>query len=142
MNGEELSYELDEQIAVGALVRLAAEYVRAGHRYVFLADFRNQVVPQLLQQLAHEEAGFVVLTFSDESRIPDRVTNPDRPSGYRDVEAAVEANRWLMDQTLPGALKIDVSSHSADVVAEKIARRYGLLNRSVQRKPLPDTTNL
>jgi len=133
MNGEPLPYEGDEQIAVGALVRIAAEYVRAGHRYVFLSDFRNEVVPQLIKHLATEEVRFVILSFSDESTISERVLDPDRPSGYRNVDAAVEANRWLADQAFPNALRIDVSTNPADAVVETIACTYRLPNKPLER---------
>ena len=133
MNGKLIDYSLDEQIAVRAMAKVAAAYSRAGHSRVFMSDFRIEVVPMLLEELSDQEVRVLVLVFSDESLIRDRVLNPQRPSGYRNVDEAVKVNRWFLSHPITGALQIDVSGADVDAVIERIASAYGLPNRPLER---------
>ena len=87
----------------------------------------------LLEELSDQEVRVLVLVFSDESLIRDRVLNPQRPSGYRNVDEAVKANRWFLAHPITGALQIDVSSADVDAVIERIASAYGLPNKPPER---------
>jgi dephospho-CoA kinase len=133
MNGKWIDYSVDEEIAVRALAKVAVEYSRAGHSRVFISDFRTEVVPMLLEELSDQEVRVLVLVFSDESLIRDRVLDPQRSSGYRDVDEALKVNRWFLAQKINGALQIDVAAADVDAVIERIANAYGLPNKPLER---------
>jgi cytidylate kinase len=133
MNGKWIDYAVDEQIAVRAMAKVAIEYSRAGHSRVFISDFRTEVVSMLLEELSDQDVRVLVLVFSDESLIRARVLDPQRPSGYRNVDEAVKANRWFLAQTISGASQIDVAAADVDAVIGRIAVAYGLPNKPLER---------
>jgi hypothetical protein len=119
MNGRRLSYEEDEAIAIRGIVAVAKAYVRSGHHAVLLGDFRLEAWHHVLDAVGDFPHLVVKLVFEDDSALAERVLDPSRPSGYRDVGAAQEINQDLRSMDIPGSVEIDVSAQSvSDVVIQ------------------------
>lgn len=122
-NGTAISYEEDERTAVQALVGVAKVYSDAGHRAVFVSDFRNEVLPLAFASLDAYPYQVVRLYSSAEAILEQRVMAPARSSGYRDVEAAQAANREIMAMDFGGSLDIDVARYGIEDVLAMIRSR-------------------
>lgn len=119
-NGIAIPYTEDERIAVCGLVAIAKVYSDEGHKVVLISDFRNEVLPLGWRQLGEYPYRVVRLYSSVDSALAVRITDPTRPSGYRDVAAAQVANRIIQAMNLGDSLDIDVSMLSVEHVIEQV----------------------
>ena len=119
-DGERIAYEEDETIAVDALIQVAKTYVRHGHRYVLLSDFRLATVECVRDLLTDVPHLFVVLYSSDEATLTARVLDESRSSGYRDTAEAVALNAQYPHLELPNSFLVDTGEASLEEVVESI----------------------
>jgi hypothetical protein len=130
-NGLAIPYEEDEKTAVRALIAVAQIYCAAGHRVVLVSDFRNAVLPLVLELLAAQPYRVLRLYSSDEDLLATRVLEPTRSSGYRDVAAAQAGNREIQTLDLGDSLDIDVASHGVDRILEIIRTEILAPNQAI-----------
>jgi len=121
-DGERIAYEEDEAIAVDALIQVAKTYVRHGHRYVLLSDFRLATLARVRELLTDVPHLFVVLHSSDEAALTSRVLDESRSSGYRDTAEAVALNAQYPYLELPNSLLVDTGKASVGVAVESIVK--------------------
>lgn len=113
-DGERIAYEEDEAIAVDALIQVAKTYVRRGHRYVLLSDFRLATLESVRALLAGVPHLFIVLHNADEPLLTSRVLDESRSSGYRDAEEAVALNAQYPHLGLPNSVLVDTGKASVE----------------------------
>lgn len=130
-NGIALPYSEDEQIAVCGLVAVSKVYAERGHHVVLISDFRNEVLSLVWEQLVGYPYRVVRLYSSVDSLLAQRVKEPTRPSGYRDVALAQAANREIRAMTLGDSLDIDVATQSIEQVIEQIRVNILVPNRAM-----------
>ncbi len=121
-DGERIAYEEDEAIAVDALIQVAKTYVRHGHRYVLLSDFRLATLESVRDLLAGVPHLFVVLHNADETLLTSRVLDESRSSGYRDAAEAVALNAQYPHLGLPDSVLVDTGKASVEEAVEAIVK--------------------
>jgi hypothetical protein len=121
-DGERIAYEEDEAIAIDALIQVAKTYVRHGHRYVLLSDFRLATLERVRELLAGVPHLFVVLHNADESLLTSRVLDESRSSGYRDAAEAMALNAQYPHLGLPNSILADTGKTSVAEVVEGIVK--------------------
>lgn len=132
MNGQHIAYEQDEAIAIRGLIAVAREYVNAGHHVVFIGDFRIESLDVVFQLLSGEPHQTLKLICSDDALLSQRVLEPTRPSGYRDVDASLQANRRFIAMDIPNCCVIDVARNSVDRVIDVVVHDILLPNGGMQ----------
>lgn len=130
-NGMTIPYVEDERIAVCGLVAVAKVYSDLGHRVVLISDFRNEVLPLVWQQLDAYPHQVVRLYSSVGKVLAERVSEPTRPSGYRDVAGAQVANDEIRAMRFRQSLDIDVATQTLERVVEQIRVNILLPNGAV-----------
>ncbi|MFN8529684.1 MAG: AAA family ATPase [Anaerolineae bacterium] len=131
MNGVRIDYVQDERIAIQALFAVAREYAHSGHRVVFVSDFRLETLDQV-EQAALDFQHTIKLVSSDDAILQTRVLDDTRPSGYRDVKEALEANRKYIAMQSPNSIHIDVAKTPLDEVVRIVAEAVLIPNSAVQ----------
>lgn len=118
LNGQRISYEQDEAIAIKVLYAAANVYTQAGHHVVMLTDFRVEVVNSVFELQDEVEGVSVILWTSDEDVLRSRILS--RTEGFRDpVKAIADNSRWK-DMLAPHAVRIDVNELSIEQICSRI----------------------
>lgn len=108
MNGQAISYEEEEKIAVCALLNVATTYCEQGHKIVLVSDFRLNSFSQVLDSIGLASP-VIKLIASDEDILRLRVLNSSRPSAYRNVDEALHLNKKIISRTFENELCVDVT---------------------------------
>jgi molybdopterin-guanine dinucleotide biosynthesis protein len=133
MNGVKIAYPHDESIAIKALIAVAREYVKGGHRVVFVSDFRIETLESVLAQLSTDFHQTIKLICTDDDKLKQRVLDSERPSGYRNVDESLEANKRYIAMELPDCCVIDVATTSINDAVEIVEKNILAPNKAVQR---------
>ena len=105
-------------MAFDNLVAILKNYARHGYHHVLVNDLRDHRVQQLPEVLANYNFIIITLVISDDAVMRARVLNPERDSGFRDVEAALAWNRTLLDRpAVANEHKLDTTTLS---IAESV----------------------
>ncbi|MEY2831030.1 MAG: hypothetical protein RLZZ574_288 [Cyanobacteriota bacterium] len=108
MNGQAISYQEEEEIAVVALLNVAKTYCENGHNVVFVSDFRLNSLDLVMRSIGLSSP-VIKLIASDTNILRKRVLNPSRPSTYRDVDEALHINQKIFSTTFENQLALDVT---------------------------------
>lgn len=115
-NGE-IPYPEEEQISFENLVLVTRNYVQHGFRAVILTDLEDHRIAQIADVFSGLDYCILTLVVHDEDVLSRRVLDPDRTSGYRDVETAIEINRRILGRSpYPGEYRLDVTDCDLECV--------------------------
>ena len=116
---------LEEQMAFDNLIAILKNYARHGYKHVIVNDLRDHRVQQIPEALARYEYMIITLVISNDDVLATRVINPERDSGFRNVEAALAWNRSLLERPpVENEYKLDTTKLS---VAETVEVVYQLI---------------
>jgi hypothetical protein len=133
MNGVKIAYPQDESIAIKALIAVAREYVSGGHSVVFVSDFRIETLESVLAHLSPDFHQTIKLVCTDDAKLKQRVLEPTRPGGYRNVEVSLEANKRYIAMKIPNCRVIDVATISINDAVEIVEKDILIPNKAVQQ---------
>jgi chloramphenicol 3-O-phosphotransferase len=88
----------EEAMAFENLLFILQNYARHGYTNVIVNDLRDHRIQQLPTALAGYNFVIVTLVVTDDAVLAGRVRNPERDSGFRDVAAALDWNRDLLQR--------------------------------------------
>lgn len=113
MNGQAISYEAEEKIAVCALLNVAKTYFEHGHKVVLVSDFRLNSFNLVMHQIGLTSP-VIKLIASNENILRFRILDNSRSSAYRNVDEALSFNRKIISQTFENELSIEVTKYSLE----------------------------
>lgn len=100
--------EDEEAMAFENLLFVVRNYLRHGYENVIITDFTEPRVAEFPGLFPEADLLIATLVLRDDAELRRRVMLPERDSGFRDEEAAVEWNRAILDRgTLRGEKKVD-----------------------------------
>ncbi len=99
----------EEQMTFENLLYILKNYRKHGYQNVIINDLQDERIQQIPTVFAGSRYKIFTLTVED-AILRQRVLNPTRDSGFRDVRAASEWNKQIMERkNLQGEHKIDNS---------------------------------
>ncbi len=117
----------EEQMAFENLLYILQNYARHGYQQVLINDLRDHRVQQLPTVLHGYDLRIITLVVTQDAVLADRVRNPQRDSGFRDVAAALAWNRAVLARpTVPNETKLDNTNLSPE---ETVAQILALLEQ-------------
>jgi len=82
------------------LVFILKNYVRNGYTNVLVTDLREGRIEQVSAIFNDHSYAIVTLVVNDEVELRRRVVDPERDSGFRDIDAAVAWNKRERERDL------------------------------------------
>ncbi len=112
---------LEEQMAFDNLVAILENYARHGYKYVIVNDLEDARVQQMPEVLKAHTFVIITLVITEDDVLAARVLNPERDSGFRNVEAALAWNRALLvRKTVANEYKLDTTHLSITETMEAV----------------------
>jgi dephospho-CoA kinase len=118
--------EKEEQMAFENLIFILKNYIRNGYKNVIVNDLKDFRIEQIPNIFADEDYLIVTLVLHDDDELRSRVLNPDRDSGFRDVERALAWNRAVIERpTVKNEYKLDNTANRPQDTAQEIMNLIG-----------------
>ncbi len=113
--------EREEQMAFENLVFILKNYIRNGYKNVIINDLKDFRIEQIPDIFADDDYLIVTLVLHDDNELRARVLDPNRDSGWRNVERAIEWNRAVIERPAVGnEYKLDNTAKSPEDAAREI----------------------
>lgn len=113
--------EKEEQMAFENLVFILKNYIRNGYQNIIVNDLRDFRIEQIPRVFEAEDYLIVTLTVHDTDELRTRVLDPERDSGFRDVEKALAWNRAVIARpAVKNEYKLDNTAKSPEETAQEI----------------------
>lgn len=113
--------EKEEQMAFENLVFILKNYIRNGYENVIVNDLKDFRIEQIPEVFADDDYLIVTLVVYDDDELRKRVLDPNRDSGWRDVERALEWNRAVIRRpAVRNECKLDNTVNSPEDTAWEI----------------------
>jgi len=97
----------EEKMSFENLVFIIKNYIKNGYKNVIVNDLKDDKVLRLAKIFTRRKIAIISLIVEDEE-LKKRIMNPQRDSGFRDVNRALESNRMLKQRKpLSNELRID-----------------------------------
>ena len=118
--------EKEEQMAFENLVFILKNYIRNGYKNVIVNDLKDFRIEQIPEVFADDDYLIVTLILYDDDELRARVLDPNRDSGWRDVERALEWNRAVVGRpAVKNEYKLDNTAKSPEDAAQEIINLIG-----------------
>lgn len=118
--------EKEEQMAFENLVFILKNYIRNGYKNIIVNDLKDFRIEQIPGIFADDDYLIVTLVLHDDEELRARVLDPNRDSGWRDVERALEWNRAVIERpAVKNEYKLDNTANRPEETAQKIINLIG-----------------
>lgn len=108
------------------LVFILKNYIRNGYKNVIINDLKDDKALKLAKIFSRRKIALVSLVVRDEE-LRKRVIDPQRDSGFRDVERALEYNKMLKQRKpLKNELRIDNTHNDPRKTVKEILNYLGM----------------
>lgn len=119
--------EEEEQMAFENLIFILKNYLRNGYKNIIVNDLKDFRVQQIPQFFADEDYLIVTLVVNNEEELRERVLNPTRDSGWRDVERALAWNQRIIERpAVRNEYKLDNTTKIPQQTAQEILNLISL----------------
>src|SRR5688500_17528150 len=113
--------EKEEQMAFENLVFILKNYIRNGYKNVIVNDLKDFRIEQIPEVFADDDYLIVTLILYDDEELRARVLDPNRDSGWRNVEKALEWNRAVIERpAVRNEHKLDNTANTPEKTAQEI----------------------
>ena len=119
--------EKEEQMTFENLIFILKNYIRNGYKNVIVNDLKDFRIEQIPQAFAGDDFLIVTLVVHDDEELRARVLNPERNSGFRDVEKALAWNRAVIERAaVKNEYKLDNTANTPEETAREIINLINL----------------
>ena len=113
--------EREEAMAFENLVFILKNYLRHGYEKIIVNDLRDFRIVQIPQIFETADFLIVTLVVKDDETLAARVLDPERDSGWRDAERAIEWNRAVLTRpAVENEYKLDNTLITPEQTAREI----------------------
>ena len=111
----------EERMAFENLVFILKNYIRNGYKNVIVNDLKDFRIEQIPEVFADDDYLIVTLVVYEDDELRRRVLDPNRDSGWRDVERALEWNRAVIERpAVENEYKLDNTANTPERTAQDI----------------------
>lgn len=119
--------EKEEQMTFENLIFILKNYIRNGYKNVIVNDLRDFRIEQIPEHFAEDEFLIVTLVVYDDEELRARVLNPERDSGFRNVEKALAWNRAVIERAaVKNEYILDNTANTPEETAQEIINLINL----------------
>lgn len=112
----------EEQMSFENLVFIVKNYIKNGYVNVIINDLKDDRALKLARIFSRRKISLISLVVRDEE-LRKRIIDPQRDSGFRDVDRAIECNRMLKERKpLKNELRLDNTHGDPRKTVEEIMK--------------------
>jgi adenylate kinase len=93
--------DLEEQMTFENLIFILKNYHRHSYKNILINDLTDKRIGELSNYLPHHEYNYLIITLvvNNVDILSARVSNPDRDSGWRNVQRSIEWNNQIQQRS-------------------------------------------
>ena len=120
----------EELMSFENLVFMVHNYVKHGYRNVIVNDLMDYRVQEISKHFSSLNYLIITLILKDESELKRRVLIPERDSGFRDYQKAIEWNRSLFSRETENEIKFENSTSDIESIMSELKQLINSKNKA------------